>query len=403
MTKKRKIGLVVPDLSIYGGVPAVAKFLYDVISASDDFEAELISLATSSKDRNSFRLLKPQTWLHQPTVTKEFFQGISYRHVGANFTEIEYFRYQPRQILDQILNEFDLIQVVAGTPPWLLAAKNCSAPLVLQVATLSRVERESMISRQRGLRNIWIKIMTKLNSYLETSAFHRADSVLVENNWLFNVLKAKSLGGLVALVTPGVDVGFYCLSEVKRSDFILAVGRFDDPRKNVGLLLEAFNIFSERVDENPKLVLAGKTAPAEKDLRMAETLGISDRLTILTDLSDENLRELYQSARFFALSSNEEGLGLVLLEAMACGLPIVATRCGGAEEVVVEGETGFLVEKGNPSALAEKMSELWQNATLRDKMREKGRKRAVEKFSKPVKGEAFLQIYRNLLDGRAQA
>lgn len=391
---KKKIAIVVPDLAHFGGVPAVAKFIYEIINASDDFQAEMISISTSVRDRNSRRILAPSTWFQPLRVSFHDFQGIKYRHIGANWTEIEIFRYRPRKVLDDILNEFDLIQIVAGTPAWGLVAENVKRPVVLQVATLAAVERESQLKQTKLPKRLWLKFMTLLNTRLERKAVRFVKAVLVENKRLFNALNEQAN---VVFASPGINTDFFCLKDKISENFVLCVGRFDDPRKNVKLLFQAFEIFRREMQEDVKLVLAGKTPPTLSDLEEAKKLGIFNEIEILTDASAEKLRDLYQTAKFFVLSSDEEGLGLVLLEASACGLPIVATKCGGAEEVVVDGETGFLVPRQNASALAEKMLELWHNPKLRAEMREKGRARAVEKFSKEATGKIFLQVYRELL------
>ena len=396
--RKPKIAVVVPDLEVYGGVPAVAKFLYEIITESGEFQPQLISLATSSVDRNSSRLLSPHTWGRQLKITNEFFEGIPFRHCGANLTEIEIMRYLPRRNLDQIWCEFDLIQIVAGTPAWTMVAKNAKIPVVLQVATLSAVERKTMIERKTFFRRMWLTLMTAANSRIEDKAFERADVIAVENKWLFNLLNTAYPSAKIKFITPGIDTDYFNLSAFKQENYVLSVGRFDDPRKNVRLLFQAFKIFCDNLNSGAKLILAGKTPPIAADLDEARRLGIFEKIQILTDVPVEKIRELYQKATLFVLSSNEEGLGLVLIEAMACGLPVVATRCGGAEEVVSNGETGFLVLTENAAALGEKMAELWQNTELRQRMRHKSRQRAVEKFSRHTTGEMFLRVYRELLD-----
>src|SRR5947208_2552176 len=77
----------------------------------------------------------------------------------------------------------------------------------------------------------------------------------------------------------------------------------------------------------PRLVLAGLTAPKPDDWECAVQLGIADDIQVRIGVSDDELRDLYRGASLFLLSSDEEGLGVVLLEAMASGLPVVATRC----------------------------------------------------------------------------
>jgi glycosyltransferase involved in cell wall biosynthesis len=110
---------------------------------------------------------------------------------------------------------------------------------------------------------------------------------------------------------------------------------------------------------------------------------------------------VYRQASLFVLSSNEEGLGIVILEAMASGLPVVGTRCGGPETCVVEGETGYLVPVGDAEALARSMQVLLEDRALGQQMGKAGRMLVESRFSIEAAGRPFLEVYDRLLSERA--
>jgi glycosyltransferase involved in cell wall biosynthesis len=145
--------------------------------------------------------------------------------------------------------------------------------------------------------------------------------------------------------------------------------------------------------EAPPLWLAGNRGPSDSDWDLARELGIFERVRFHADVSDDELVELYRGATLYALSSDEEGLGLVILEAMACGLPVVGTACGGPQTSVAEGETGFLVPVGDPAALAARMCELLEDPGLAQRMGRLARSRAVERFSPEATGRLFVDWY----------
>ena len=99
------------------------------------------------------------------------------------------------------------------------------------------------------------------------------------------------------------------------------------------------------------------------------------------------------------LPSLEEAFGLPLVEAMASGLPTVATRVGGMPELLVEGETGLLVPPADADALAEALARLLEDAPLAERLGAAGRARAVERFSWDVIAERTLALFRPLVDG----
>jgi glycosyltransferase involved in cell wall biosynthesis len=106
---------------------------------------------------------------------------------------------------------------------------------------------------------------------------------------------------------------------------------------------------------------------------------------------------LYRQASVFVLPSNEEGLGIVILEAMASGLPVVSTRCGGPDTCVVEGETGYLIPVGDAEALAHRMQVLLEDRALGQWMGKAGRMLVEARFSIEAAGKAFLEVYDRLL------
>ncbi len=397
MPSKKRIAIVVPDLSVLNGVSMVAKFLYEVINNSGRYSAELVSISTSARDENSVKILNPKTWLQGITVTEREFQGIPYRHVGANLTEIEFFRYRPRKILDEILARFDLLQIVAGLPMWFHVAGNFPNKTALQVATLTDAELESVLASSSPPRKTWTQLMNKFNCDLEKSAFQKAVAIFVENDWLKNELE-KMYPEKTVMAPPGTDTNFFTSQEYRQDGYLLSVARFADRRKNVRLLFRAYRKLLDRLPEAPPLVLAGQTAPAKADLAVADELKITGKLEILTAVTAEKLLDLYCSASIFVLSSNEEGFGLVIAEAMSCGLPVIATKCGGPEILVKEGQTGYLVPPGDSEMLAEKIKSLVLDPEKRQKFGEAGRARAVKNFSLKASGQVYLNTYDKLLN-----
>lgn len=393
---KRKIAIVTQDLSIVAGVSTLAKFLYEIISSSTNYQTELISLATSARDANSLQITNPKTWSSGVTVSNKTFQNLPYRHIGSNLAEIEFFRYRPRSALDKILKEFDLVQIVAGTSPWLLPTQNFAGKIALQVATLTSVERESVINQTSQPKRLWMQGMTKICELLEPSAFARADMIFVENNWLKERLLSKFPEKII-FAPPGVDTDFFKPNQYRSDGYLLMVGRLADSRKNVRLLFEAYQKLLNKLPESPKLVLAGQTSPTVENMALAAELGIIDKIEVLNGVSQEQLLELYQNAALFILSSNEEGFGLVIAEAMACGLPVVSTDCGGPEVLIENGITGFLTQINNAEEMAKRIEELLVDPDQRCTFSLASRKRAVQMFSLAATGKIFLQTYDRLL------
>jgi glycosyltransferase involved in cell wall biosynthesis len=138
-------------------------------------------------------------------------------------------------------------------------------------------------------------------------------------------------------------------------------GRHTDPRKNAGLALHAVAA-ARRHGAGISLRIAGGVS---NELRaQAEILGISDAVHFLGTLSDEDLPKFYRGLDILLIPSHQEGLNIAGLEAGACGVPIVTTRCGGPEDYVIDGETGF-VTGFDPMEIADRLSDISTARVLR--------------------------------------
>lgn len=165
--------------------------------------------------------------------------------------------------------------------------------------------------------------------------------------------------------------------------YLLLAARLNDPRKNVGLLLRAFaRVRSEHPDL--RLVLVGdEPGPALRGL--VQELGLDKCMVFGGAVPPNELLRLYQGAELFVLPSLQEGLGIVVLEALACGTPVVATACGGPEGIVIDGLTGRLVHDfHNPDVLAGTILDLLADPARLDAMREQCAAFAAEHFAYPV-------------------
>jgi glycosyltransferase involved in cell wall biosynthesis len=166
-------------------------------------------------------------------------------------------------------------------------------------------------------------------------------------------------------------------------------------RKGHLALLDAYRRVVDRTSADTALVVVGK-GPMEEEVRAkAAGLGLSDRVFLTGERKD--VPALLTEADLFTLASDAEGLGLVLLEAMAAAKPVVITRAGGMPELVRHGETGLVVRPGDPEALAEALTDLVEDAGRRRAMGAAGRRLAESEFSLETMVDAIEEVYRESL------
>lgn len=190
----------------------------------------------------------------------------------------------------------------------------------------------------------------------------------------------KVPAGKVHLIRNGIDLASF--PEVERPPIgrirrAIHVARLIYPTKDQKTLMRAVRLVADR---EPTFVLdVVGDGPHRADIELlCDELQLREHVRFLGYRRD--VHELLGEAEFFVLSSVKEGLSLTLLEAMATGLPIVATRVGGNGEVVAEGETGFLVPAEDPEAMAAAILAMLDDSGRARAMGRRGRRRVEEHF-----------------------
>jgi glycosyltransferase involved in cell wall biosynthesis len=399
-----RIGVLVPALTEGGGVPSVARFVRDAVLRSG-YELRLISLPTDSRDAHSVRLSRPATWLRGARTFVSSWEGHEYTHVGSVGSEIEPLRYRPRRALGEVVSDCDVLQVVCGSPAWANAVCGLGKPVAVQCATLAAVERRRRDGELRGIRGAWRRAMTRFTDRYDERALRRVDAIQVENPWMYDHARRLNAGRTVDIryAPPGIDARLFSPDGVRplgTDDYALCVGRLDDPRKNVRLLLAAYARLPQSARSGLRVVLAGHAAPPPEFWAEADALGVTGRIQFVHQPNIEQLVELYRRAAMFVLPSEEEGLGVALLEAMACGVAVVATRSGGPDGIITDGRDGFLVDLGDARTLSSRMQTLAADRELNRAIGLAARATIERTYAEEVAGNAFRDMWEALLARR---
>lgn len=399
---KKRIAVVAPALEDSGGVQSIVEMVVRLIEGSNRYECKIISLATSASDHLSVRLRSPSSWFQGVRTEHRSWRGRTIIQVGCLWSELEFMRYRPRKALSTLLADCDMVQVVGGFAAWGAVVPVGVLPVANWAATRCLWERSTLLGTGYGLKAWWRKAMTKIVNRIDTNAMARADKRLVMNPRMQDYAATVKLNHPkdVVYAPPGVDTNWFIPAAenkpVERASYVLAVGRFGDERKNPKLLLNAFVSLRKLIDQPVRLVMAGASAPDKAFWRNAESDGVLAEITFHASPDKETLRALYQGAACFALPSNEEGFGVVLVEAMACAVPVIATRCGGPEGIVTDGQDGFLIDIGDTDTLAVRLAQLLCDSALNREMGQRARQTAVERFSEEVSSKIFMSVWDEL-------
>ena len=186
----------------------------------------------------------------------------------------------------------------------------------------------------------------------------------------------------------------------RETDVILFVGRLID-WKGVNILVSSMKKVRDTV-RNARLVIVGD-GPERKSLAdRVKELGLEDSVTFTGQVSGMELKDYYSRASVFVLPSitvnnQTEGLGVVLLEAMASGVPVIGSNTGGIPDIIEDGVNGLLVQPGDPKALADAIIRIFEDRDLADRFREAGIKTVSERFSWDRIGDQFTMVYQEVL------
>jgi len=181
----------------------------------------------------------------------------------------------------------------------------------------------------------------------------------------------------------GISEKAYILGTVARLDLI----------KNQKMMIRSLNIVRQNYPETFLLIVGDGTERKNLE-QFTEELGLSSHVIFTGFREDTHL--FYKIMNIFLLTSFSEGTAMTLLEAMATGLPCIATRVGGNPEIVKDDETGFLIPSDNETVLAEKIIALLADKSMIEKMGKAGRKRFEENFTV----EKMVCSYQSMYEGK---
>lgn len=264
--------------------------------------------------------------------------------------------------------------------------KKHGVKVMLTVHGLAAVEKRNAI---RGHFSAHALYQVIKQTFYERLLLNRVDGCIVDTGYVAEAIKAYRLRHTPTMyvIPQGINERYFALGENTKKDekVILSVGTIST-RKGRLQLLQAFDQVCEQIQgaENVKLVIAGVNKDKPMFQKVTEYIAHSknkDKIQLYPDIAQDDLLELYRGAYVFALHTQEESQGIVFAEAMAAGLPVVATRVGGVPYVINDADmtiaqrkaigktgTGFLGAFNDIDAMANSLVKVLTNEALHDEL-----------------------------------
>jgi glycosyltransferase involved in cell wall biosynthesis len=346
-----------------------------------------------------FRVPKPSEF-HDTIDAREF--AIM---CGAGFPEPYAFSLRARRLLRDRRADFDIVHDNQCLGTGLLGMMHDGWPVLatlhhpitvdrdLDLAHAPNAWRRFTLRRWYGFLDMQMKVARRIPRVVTVSESSRRDIVAQMG------VRADRLH----IVPVGVDPEiFHPMPEVARvRGRLMTTTSSDVPMKGLVPLLEALaKVRTERDDA--ELVIIGKPKDKSRIPGVIERLGLQDCVRFVSGVTTERIVELYAEAEVAVVPSLYEGFSLPAIEAMACGVPLVATTGGALPEVVGRHEaTGLLVPPDDPGALAAMILRALGDPGLRARVGAAGRTRALDRFTWRATAVGTVENYRALLDERA--
>ena len=251
------------------------------------------------------------------------------------------------------------------------AILNYGIPVILTVHGLLHEEKKQALCRKPSVKHLYQYIV---QTRAEMTVLNCASRIIVDTPYVERMITQYQHKGRLTqlpkihIIPQGINAAYYDLSCDSKSKTILSVGSIS-PRKGHLYTVKMFNSLRER-GINAKLRIIGSMANSKYFSILFNTIKQSpycSDITLETNLSQADLFAAFKTAKLFVLHSQEESQGIVFAEAMATGMPVVATKVGGVPDVVEDGKAGFMCDFGDTISMVEKVKclltdeKLWQS------------------------------------------
>ena len=320
--------------------------------------------------------------------------------MGGTFPEPLAFSVRAAQHLRHRVNDFDLVQDNQCLGYGLLAVQRMGLPVLATIHHPITVDRRLEMEHAETAWQRFSKSRWYAFTRMQTRVASRMSRVItVSQNSFEDIHTDHQVPKERMHVVPvGVDQDlFRPLDTVARvPGRLITTASADVTMKGLKYLLEA--LAKLRTEREVSLVVIGRKKEGGPSARIIDELGLGDCVTFVTGVPEERIIELYSEAEVAVVPSLYEGFSLPAIEAMSCGVPLVATTGGALPEVVgADNETALLVPPGDSGALAARLATALDDAELRARIGAAGRQRVIDRWTWRHTALGTIEHYRALL------
>jgi glycosyltransferase involved in cell wall biosynthesis len=331
-------------------------------------------------------------WRGKPGARQERYVDCEAHAIGSYLPELEFTHNWPHAAWRKVVASCRYHLVVSGNPLPCLALAWLQQPFLAWIATPWAADRQDRVRTFGILRRGFDRMLVQpFAPWFERWVLRRGVILALSH---YTQCELERLAGkpVVREVLPmPIDtILFHPQLERVVPGRLVFSGRFADPRKNLPLLLTALAELLRRQIEVELWLVGDELSVTLRQWLAAR--GVDAAVRVVGRLEHPQLAEVLQTADVFVLPSYQEGLCIAALEAMACGCPVISTRCGGPEEFVLDSETGYLVDFA-PMSIAARVADLVRDRSLRDRLGQQARTLVLKRYSQDYAERLFWQSF----------
>lgn len=274
-----------------------------------------------------------------------------------------------------------------------IAARACNRPHIWHL-------REQTTGNSQ-LKPLFPKLIIKL-------IIHKLSSrIIVNSHHLYKFYKLENFQDKISVIHNGIDIALFSNDREQQHSSLKAALSLPNecnivttiaaiiPRKGINLLIDAASILTSKNYNIYYLIVgSGPYEYTQSLMRHAKALNINNRILFLGHRND--IPQILGGSDVLTITAEDEAFGRTAIEAMAAHVPVVATRCGGPEEIIVDGVTGFLAQSRTPSCVAIAIEKVLTNPGMAESFAMAGYSRAKDKFSVQAYTQKIEKIFNNL-------
>jgi glycosyltransferase involved in cell wall biosynthesis len=385
---KKKLAIVTLHPHNYGGILSMMRAVWQF--AEPYFDPKLFYLSFDADISTHFK-----RGILKSSIKEETLLGMQGTAIGVWFARLEPGHYWFNRLQwEYALQGYDYIFVVGGTPiaghPITSLGKKC----VLWAATPYDDDRAQRQQLLHGFQAFIDRLSVPMMRRIEQSIVSNADAVLGLSD--YTTERLNTIAQTKKVISCGFPMALQTYELPYKEQQCIAVGRWTDPRKNLPLLLRTFERVFAKLP-HAQLHIVGQMPDIADEISSRPYF---KNVILHGHLDASQVAQLYRQSSLLLISSYQEGLGIVGLEALSHGLPVISTDCGGPRDFIVDGYNGFLVPLDDDQTMAEKVVAVLENRDVYQNFAANARQVIANKFShEHIHGlwkQSLLKVYPEL-------